>query len=308
VTTSTGYSFDPNVTFADVNGYLLVTSTATANEDASIRAISQQVVKQIDLLTPAGASAPPIVVDGCLTSPNGNPTIYPRPGGPAALTLATANPGDGTSAGCLDLHGPGGGFHFDLGLCASGGTDAACAPGDTGSAASIAEADIPDYLAGLDLSAADEPRAWNHLFAIPLADAKARAAAAGQVYASDNAVPTAPAVPFVVYTGSTPFNGSGTKVYGSAAAPVVLIVSDPGCPKFNGGVTVYGFIYYESVGGSCNGWGGASVIGSVVLEGDAGDFNANSSFFDIGNLGGGGGGGVVLLDDVARIFGTWKDW
>jgi hypothetical protein len=89
---------------------------------------------------------------------------------------------------------------------------------------------------------------------------------------------------------------------------VVIIVTDTGCPKFNGGVTVYGFIYYEAdPAGTCNGWGGAEIIGTVVLEGDASDFNANTSFFDISNIGG-GGNGVVLLDDIAGILGTWKDW
>ena len=189
-----------------------------------------------------------------------------------------------------------------------GGSDATCTVADTSSASEVSTP--PDYLSGEDHSSDDEPRAWNYIFDIPLNEAKARAAAAGQVYSSDNAVPTGPAstVPFVVYTGSTPFNGSGSRIYGSVSEPVVLIMTDTGCPHLNGGVTVYGFIYYESDTGSpCNGWGGANVIGSVVLESDGADFNANSEFFDITNLDG-GGGGIVFLDDIARIFGTWKDW
>lgn len=311
INSSMGYSFTPNATFTANNGYLLVTSTAVANEDAAINAISQQFVRQTDFLTPAGNIVPPMVVDGCLSSPSGNPSIYPRPGRTAVLTLATDNPGDGTGSGCIDVHGPGSHFHFSLDLCSSSGSAATCSPADTSTATAIAEADIPDYLDGIDLSAEPEPRAWNHVFAIALADAKARASAAGQVYGSDSAVPAGPApdTPFLVYTGSAPFNGSGSKVYGSAASPVVIIVTDTGCPVFQGGVTVYGFIYYEADPvGTCTGWGGANVIGSLILEGDARGFNANVSFFDVSNIGGGGAGSIVFLDDVARIFGTWKDW
>ncbi len=170
---------------------------------------------------------------------------------------------------------------------------------------------MADYLGGTDLSSMPEPRAWNYMFDISRDEAMAIAAGAGQVYASDNLVPDgpAPADPFLVYTGSAPFNGSGTGVYGSPARPVVLIITDPGCPNLNGGVTVYGYIYYQGdpASGTCGGWGGATTVGTVILEGDASGFNANVDFLDPANIGG-GSDEVVFFDGVTALSGSWKDW
>ena len=49
------------------------------------------------------------------------------------------------------------------------------------------------------------------------------------------------------------------------------------------------------------------MYGSVILEGDGGKFNANTSFLHVGG-GGGGGGGVTLMKDTANALGSWKDW
>jgi len=149
------------------------------------------------------------------------------------------------------------------------------------------------------------------MFDISRDEAVAMATSANQAYADDNLVPTgpAPAVPFLIYSGSTPFNGSGTKTYGSPSSPVVLMITDPGCPNLNGSITVYGYVYYQGdpANGSCGGWGGAMTVGTVILEGDASSFNANTEFFDQVNIGG-GTDATMFLDGVTTLSGTWKDW
>jgi hypothetical protein len=309
LTTASGYTYDPVITFANQSGYILVTSLAAANEEPSIQAIARQFAIQLDFVSRRGKLAPPILVDGCLTNVKGGPVIYPRPHGEAVLSLATNDPGDGS--GCIELANASGKWHADIQLCTDAGADAACAPNDLITASSVASGSKSTYLAGTDISALPEPRAWNYMFDVTRAEAVALATEAGQVYASDTAVPTgpAPSVPVLIYTGSTPFNGSGTKTYGSPNSPVVLMMTDPGCPNLNGGVTIYGYIYYQGdpANGSCGGWGGATTVGTVILEGDASGFNANTVFFDQVNLGG-GTDAPMFLDGVTGLTGTWKDW
>ena len=306
ITMDSGYTYDLAVTFASRPGrYLLVRSTAVTQEDNTIRGAVEHLIRQTDYLTINGHKAPPIVVDGCMTSPGGSPNIYPRPGGTAALSLATDTPGDGSSGSCLELDGTGHVFKIEVQTCKDGPDRVTCGLGGHGF-------DVPNpgnYLAG-DAMAIAEPKAWNYIFDIPYSEAKALAAAAGQVYASDTAVPNGPPgdVPFIHYTADTPFSGNNPKIYGSPDKPVVLIMSGSSCPKFNGGVTIYGFLYYEAPAGGCNGWGGADIIGSVVFEDDVTDLNANTNFYDLLNLKGSETGDPILLDDVAKVLGSWRDW
>jgi hypothetical protein len=307
IATASGYTFAPVVTFQDVSGYLLVRATAVANEEPTIRAVAQQMVRQTSLLSRLGRLAPPILVDGCLTNVAGGPIIYPRPSGDAVLSLATNTPGDGR--GCIEVANSAGNWHVDVELCTDAGVDIACPP-DT-SISSSPVTDEATYLGGTDLSSLPEPRAWNYMFDISLSDALSEATAAGQVYAVDTSVPPGPApeVPFIIYTGTTAFNGTGTQTYGTAERPVVLIMSDPGCPKLNGSVTVYGYVYYQGdpALGRCSGWGGATITGTLILETSGDGFNANTAFFDQSNLGV-DPNEVLYLDGVTALSGTWKDW
>jgi hypothetical protein len=309
LTTASGYTYDPVITFVNHSGYILVSSTATANEEPNIQATARQFAIQLDFVSRRGKLAPPILIDGCLTDVTGGPVIYPRPDGEAVLSLATNDPGDGS--GCIDLVNASGKWHAGIELCSDQGDEVACAPDDLMTAEPVEGGSEADYLGGSDLSALPEPRAWNYMFDISRDEAVAMATSAGQVYASDNDVPTgaASSVPFLIYSGSTPFNGSGTKTYGSPSSPVVLMITDPGCPNLNGSITVYGYVYYQGdpANGSCGGWGGAMTVGTVILEGDASSFNANTEFFDQVNIGG-GTDATMFLDGVTTLSGTWKDW
>lgn len=66
---------------------------------------------------------------------------------------------------------------------------------------------------------------------------------------------------------------------GSLGPPVrsAILVFAPsaGCPKLNGGPVIVGVVYYE---GPCSaqGWGGATIYGSVVMDGDITKMTSNS--------------------------------
>ncbi len=310
--TGTGYVYNPTVTLTQANnlapGFMLIKSsldtvTGSTESGVTITGSEQVYVTQWNrFLAPGGRGAPPIVINGCMVNTLGNPTVYPRPDSTAILSVATNTPVDWTDPNaptgyCLD---PG---HMDIELC----SDDLCPVGDSGTG--IPPGDLEPYLQGIDLTLNAAPQAWNYIFEISLADAKVAASAAGQASSKANqVVELQPSddnyVPFIHYTGKQPLHGT----FGSIDYPVVVIMSDSGCPQFNGGSTVYGFLYYENPLGSCNGMGGATVVGSGVFEGNAVKLNANTEFYDAQDLGGGNPSGPLFTEHAARIPGSWRDW
>jgi hypothetical protein len=119
---------------------------------------------------------------------------------------------------------------------------------------------------------------------------------------------------------SLPFHDS----LGTEDEPVILIFSTTACatdcPTVNGSPVIYGIVYFDSdIDGDsvsddpaevskANGWGGAVVHGSVVIEGGVKDVNANSQFHynpaAIENLSTPSTGTSV----ATPIPGTWRDY
>ncbi|HEY8099068.1 MAG TPA: PilX N-terminal domain-containing pilus assembly protein [Methylobacter sp.] len=266
---STGESYTYTLTYTKGTSSLEVTSVAQGVNDATITATSQAWIKQISYLTTAGQSAPPMVINGGLSGVTGNPTI--DSGNPPGTAILTDQPTSSINTGHL-------GGNPTLGATVSSSFPATSTP------------------------------AWSELFSMPLASAIAIATANGYV----DTLPTTPAAgkePFFVVTSGSPFHQS----LGSATSPIVLIFSDPlgdgsGCPKINGGPTIYGIIYYAATcSGQDQGWGGATVYGSVVMDSSVTKLTANGNI--IGN-GTPGAGNLFnnFLTGVARIPGTWKDF
>jgi len=303
VDADSGYSFTPTVSFTmQPGGFLLVQSTALANEDSDIRSVVQQIIRQTDLLTPTGRQAPPIVVDGCSAGHQGNPDIFPRPGGKAIVTL---DPKGQSLGDCLD---PG---HFDFYLCENAYGNPVLCTSDGHDKDRIH--DRSAYLADESANRPNTTRAaWDYMFEESFAEAVQKAIAANQVYASDNDLPAgdAPDVPYLIYNTSSPFTRNGDTI-GTPEHPVIIIVpAVHDCPTFNGGSSIYGFIYFENETACLDqGWGQTEVYGSVIYEGDGNFFTANTNLFDQGNLDGGGSDDTtVFLDDVAKALGSWRDW
>jgi len=312
---NTGYSYNPSVSLTGGNsfadGYLLLESslgTVTGSTESGITITATEkvyVTRWNEFLTGPGENPPPIVINGCLTNVVGNPDIFPQLGQPAIHTLATTAPVDWndihapTSSDCLDAG------HMDVILC---GGDT-CAEDDGRTETRQTGPYLSPFLTGSDHTSFPEPQAWNHIFSISLADAKQAAADAGQTTHNKNALielqPTnSNYVPFIHLTGTGPVNG----VYGTPNYPVVLIFSHSSCPAFNGGAIVYGFLYYEDPDHSCNGMGGARVVGSTIFEGNADQLNSGSEFYSFSNLNGGDPGGPLFVANHMTIPGTWHDW
>lgn len=142
--------------------------------------------------------------------------------------------------------------------------------------------------------------AWDLVFKVPLQQAISTAQAAGSIY------PAAPSASTSFYYWNSSAHISSN--YGSASRPAVIIVPAPYCPNINGGVVIYGIVYFSQ---SCSdqGWGNADIYGSVIAEGDIHKLNANTVFHGMGStVGGGGPGPGIFLDHAAMVPGTWKDF
>lgn len=105
--------------------------------------------------------------------------------------------------------------------------------------------------------------AWDLVFP-NTSKAEMRAAADySTIYFYDNEIP--------------PPNNWHTNV-GTASKPGILIFdTGAGCPKLNGGVVIYGIVYYADNCGN-QGWGGAKIYGSMVSERSITKLTANSQF------------------------------
>ena len=162
-----------------------------------------------------------------------------------------------------------------------------------------------DLNGGTVLDNAFNTTAWDYIFGSvskaqfqALAHAEEVAEAAGQIARSDR-----------YYFWITATNNWHENL-GSPTHPVVLaFATASNCPKTNGGVNIYGVVYYEDSSCGNQGWGGADIFGTASFEGNLTKFTANA---DVNKFSLAGGGGE--MDDflpyvgAPRILGTWKDF
>ncbi len=273
---STGESYSYTLTYYQGPDGIQVTSAAQGINDNSIQAISEEWITQISYLTANGLSAPPIVVNGSLSGVTGNPTVDTgNPPGTAILEGSAANV-VATSTGHL-------GGNPTLGAVTSTSFPATSTP------------------------------AWSYVFNISLTVAIQMAIANGYQYSTGTlpATPASGTAPFYLWDSGSHINNN----YGSATNPVVIIIPSGDCPKINGGPTIYGIIYYADQTGACGsnqGWGNATIYGTVIAEESITKLTANSDSIGNGNGNHGTGGGGTMFNyffsDVTSIPGTWKDF
>jgi Tfp pilus assembly protein PilX len=267
VGSSTGESYSYTLTYTKGTDSIKVTSAAQGVTDNSIAAASEAWITQMSYLTAKGKSAAPFVINGSLSNVTGNPDI--NTGNPPGVAIATSQAVSAIDTGNFNKHPP-----PALGAIVNDTFPATATP------------------------------AWDYLFSISLASATATAIANGYDYPAHTlpATPASGKEPFYVWDSDTHISAN----YGSAAQPVVIIVKDGKCPKLNGGPVIYGFVYFPA---SCNdqGWGNATIHGSIVSEGNITKVAANS--ISIGNgIGGGGTDLSSFISDASRLPGTWKDF
>jgi len=305
--TSSGEQYAYTLTFDKSSTAMRVRAVATGVADATSSAAVEAYVRQVPfgLFGAAAPTPPPWVMAGCITTaPTGTPDAFIL-----SVDSVTVTSGTSSSAACL----PQG--HLDVNLWEDANEDGFMSASEEGGGAAFNRGSFSGC-PGLNC-------AWNNVFEMSLPAAKTIATNAGQTYAGS--IPCGPAAGPGVYlinnpgpinsgdiTGSCSGPGLSATTIGAPGQPIVLIVpSSSGCPKFNGGVTIYGFVYYENTTAcAANGWGGATIYGSVIWEGNVDKPNANSKFIEMNyeNLGDLNEVFGLGVDYTTSIPGTWKDF
>jgi len=247
--------------------FVQVTSVATSATDASITATLSQYVSQDSGPLNPSTDVLPFIINGCLNGVNGNPSIFPE-----------------------GFEGGAGAGPF--------GVDIATSQNSIESGSACIE------LGGLGLNGGSleynefSGSAWDRMFSKTRVEIQALADA--EVAAS---VPDAERQ-YIWVTDSGNFNDS----WGSPSNPAILIFApEAACPKMNGGAVIYGIVFIDSGCPGANGWGGLEIYGSVVVNGDMNNLNANPEFYDWSEVD--GGGDLAFPPDSApKIIGTWSDF
>ncbi|MGZ8902070.1 MAG: pilus assembly PilX family protein [Methylobacter sp.] len=305
---STGESYSYTLIYTKGTDSIKVTSAAQGVADNSIAATSEAFVKQIPLgLFDAGATMPPPwVIAGCITSaPTGTPNTFVLNASNNAVISGTSS-----DPSCL----PQG--HLDVTTWTDANGNGVKDAGEEGA--------VTTFNRGSFSGCPSINCAWNYVFNMALQDAIDMDTDAGHVYSGS--IPCGPVTSSPsIYTinnggpinsadisGSCTGTGVDSTTIGAPNQPIILIIpSANDCPKFNGGITIYGIIYFESVTEcASNGWGGATVYGSVIWEGDVDKPNANPAFIEVDWEDGRDLNTIfnIGMDDATRIPGTWKDF
>jgi Tfp pilus assembly protein PilX len=297
-------SFNFEITFTQGVDTLKVRSVSTAASDSTISASVEAHIKQTR--TSLGDINPPTLVSaGCITTaPTGNPDMFLLSGSNDAIVNAA-------DCSAYDQQG-----HIGVQTWSDDDGDYVMDASEEGSST--------PFTVG-SFSCGSTNCSWDAFFNLGLADAKSLAATHSNPPCG--APTTSPSIYLVNNSGpinSSDITGScpGIDVdddgfddiqnyIGSPTSPVILIIpSTSGCPKFNGTVTIFGVVYYESTTAcSSNGWGGATVYGSVMWEGDVDKPNANTQYIEVDydNLGGMDNAFNMTIEDAVRLPGTWRD-
>lgn len=307
--TTSGESYQYSFSYFKAPKSVRVTATAWSTSDNSITATAEAHIKQtpIQLFGPDAVTPPPWVLAGCVTTAaTGTPDSFVLShDGVVAIT------GTDSDSSCMQQG------NLSVSSWEDANNNGVQDPGETtGNSGFIVE----------EFSGCPSTNcAWNNSFEMPLNGAMGLATEAGNVFGSDIPCgapnPDEPSIYVIqnsgnINTGSIDGSCSGVgvddKTVGTPSTPIVLIIpSSYGCPSFNGGVTIYGIVYYENTSAcETQGWGGADLYGSVIWEGNIDKPNANSKFIetDYEDLGDLDDVFNIGIDYATSIPGTWKDY
>jgi hypothetical protein len=297
-----------------------VANGGAAGGDNTIEATASVYIKPGGLLSSEGKLPPPLVLDGCLTSTTGTPDIYPSwddidgDGVQDDNEWADAN-GDGVvDAGeWTDANGNGVvdnemgeaiitsqpdyvGGNYCLDYCGPGGGSCPATTDTDKSHLDLHNGTLTNDQAWPDKDGDGNGTIWEYYFDVTVAEYQAVAS---------TTLSTAGGPYYLTSTGNRP---GGT--YGSLTNPVI-IVSENGCPKFNGNTTIYGILFFLDDNGCVsdpmNGWGNVTIYGSVGANGGVHKMNANLEIHGVGS-----GAGLNVINEIpinaSRLPGTWNDF
>ncbi len=220
-------------------------------------------------------NAPPLVIDGCLDGVVGGPDLYI---GTRADSIAV-----GTSNSSANQGVWGDGNDADNPCLKQGHLNAH---------------------GGQPVGALFPPgKAWEYIFGTTTREqikARADAEVAARIADSDRN--------YVWVSDSGNYHTS----WGSPTHPVILVFDAAAdCPRINGSPTIYGIVFVDAPC-SANGWGGAAIYGSVVINGNVSKLNANTAIHDWTDASGTvkslGNSFSFINDGIYKIPGTWKDF
>ncbi len=325
----------------------VIESRATNTSDNASATVTQKIY--LFALGAAGSGLqghgknPPLVINGCTSDIKGNPVACPR--------NATGSPcedqcdcSDGTCTGLCTCTGSCPGSCSGNAICQGFGTCETCSCNDgtgvgtainslritdTNSDGSLSQSEIdacldPGHLDIHDGQTTGTPvppgtecnpdTAWTAIFGTMTKD-QVKKISDAQLAAGLSQSSTPKRSVYWIDSGSNWHDDLGT-----AVEPAILIFSatscSSSCPKVNGSPTIYGTVYFDS---QCdetkmNGWGGAEIHGSVVVESDLAHITANgrihynpntrSAFPNAPTPATVGGTG----NNIQRISGSWKDF
>jgi hypothetical protein len=304
--------------------YVQVTAVANgggaAGGDDSIEALASMYIKPGGLLSSQGKLPPPLVLDGCMTSTTGTPDIYPSwndingDGVRDPNEWVDANDDGIVDAGeWTDSNGNGEvdnemgeaimtsqpetvGGNYCLDYCGPGGGNAGCSADANFSHLDLHNGTLNNDEAFPDWDGDGDGSIWEYYFDVSISEYQAVAS---------STLSTAGGPYYLTGTGNRP---GGT--YGSLTNPAI-IVSENGCPKFNGNTTIYGIVLFLEENGCVsdpmNGWGNVTVYGSVGANGGVHKMNANLEIHGVGS-----GSGLNVINEIpinaSKLPGTWNDF
>lgn len=308
----TGYTVNVRIArnLTDSSNVAWIYSAATNAGNKSEAVLEQKLWIPTFGSTPPGTAAgtnAPLIVNGCTDDITGGPDIYTCVDDPktaenectSTIAIRTLNLQGKTKANCLKLG------HLKI-------------RDDKGNV--VDDTKVQDYLdvSPKNTNTCKKNAAWEELFGDPdnggitkeqmkaLSDAQAAAGLTNSTNPKRN-----------VYWVDSSSNWHDS--LGSESEPVVLVFSKTacasGCPKINGGPTIYGIVYLETECDKArsNGWGGATIYGTVAVESDMEKLNSNTTIRHFGKAGNGLPPAPpaelgVTSNNVGRVPGSWKDW
>jgi len=268
------YSFQVRYERRPGSNFIKIISTTNETSDNSITATSEQYVKAASIFdNNPGFNPPPLLMDGCLSDVLGTPDIYigARADGVAA----------GTSKSPVNQGAWGDGNDTDNSCLKQGHLNA---HGGQPKGEIFTNGQLWQYVFG------------NYTRAQIQAKANAEVAAG---------VPDDQRT-YIWVTDSGNFHDS----WGSPDQPVILVfASSANCPKINGNPTIYGLVFVDSACDSANGWGGATIYGTAIINGNTSKLTANTAIHDWSSSGSGNNNlPTSYVDGIYKIPGTWKDF
>lgn len=279
-----------------------IESTATAATDTHVTKTVTVYAMQSAVFTATIAEGPPVVVEGCVNGAGGTPNLFPGGTSPDYAPALLSTQGDG-SAGCMD---PG---NFDsfaytdpdgdgvadtlvsLGTSETGllsSTDPNCCTLFETIFGSLTENDIRQL-------AEDAPNSVVFLDSSNLSSWVAGSVVNAGNFNGEGGRPT-------MTTGT----GNNLQVGGPGEAQVLLYIDDSaGCVDFLP-MTFYGLIYYDTEDCDLGGWGQVEIHGTLAVEGDLTQFNANTDIY--GDVLSAASSQNSTATIVTLVPGSWRDF